>query len=78
MKVEAFSEDGKSLIDEKGELVCTEPFPAMPIYFWNDKKGEKYKKAYFSKFKDVWTHGDYHQDNQNRWSCCLWQVGCYT
>ncbi|MCW8940966.1 MAG: hypothetical protein OQJ88_09955, partial [Flavobacteriales bacterium] len=59
MKVEAFNEDGKSLIDEKGELVCTEPFPAMPIYFWNDEKGEKYKKAYFSKFKDVWTHGDY-------------------
>ncbi len=59
MKVEAFNEEGKSLIDEKGELVCTEPFPVMPIYFWNDEKGEKYKKAYFSKFKDVWTHGDY-------------------
>jgi acetoacetyl-CoA synthetase len=59
MKVEAFSEDGKSLIDKKGELVCTEPFPAMPIYFWNDEKGEKYKKAYFNKFVDVWTHGDY-------------------
>ena len=59
MKVEALSEDGKQLIDEKGEMVCTEPFPAMPIYFWNDEKGEKYKKAYFCKFKDVWTHGDY-------------------
>ena len=59
MKVEAFNEDGKPLIDEKGELVCTEPFPAMPIYFWNDEKGEKYKKAYFSKFIDVWTHGDF-------------------
>ncbi|MGB5850296.1 MAG: acetoacetate--CoA ligase [Ignavibacteriaceae bacterium] len=59
MKVEAFNEDGKPLIDEKGELVCTEPFPAMPIYFWNDEEGEKYKKAYFSNFKDVWTHGDY-------------------
>jgi len=59
MKVEAFSEDGEPLIDEKGELVCTEPFPAMPIYFWNDEKGEIYKKAYFSNFKDVWTHGDY-------------------
>lgn len=59
MKVEAFSEDGKPLIDEKGELVCTEPFPAMPIYFWNDEKGEKYNKAYFSRFKDVWTHGDF-------------------
>ncbi len=59
MKVEAFNEDGKSLIDEKGELVCTEPSPAMPVYFWNDEKGEKYKKAYFHKFKDVWTHGDF-------------------
>ncbi len=59
MKVEAFNEDGKPLIDQKGELVCTEPFPAMPIYFWNDEKGEKYKKAYFSKFIDVWTHGDF-------------------
>jgi acetoacetyl-CoA synthetase len=59
MKVEAFDKDGKPIIDEKGELVCTEPFPAMPIYFWNDEKGEKYKRAYFSNFKDVWTHGDY-------------------
>ncbi len=59
MKVESFSEDGKSLIDKKGELVCTEPFPAMPVYFWNDEKGEKYKKAYFNKFKNVWTHGDF-------------------
>jgi len=59
MKVEALSEDGKSLIDKKGELVCTEPFPAMPVYFWNDENGEKYKKAYFCKFKDVWTHGDF-------------------
>ena len=59
MKVEAFNEDGKSLIDEKGELVCTEPFPAMPVYFWSDESGEKYKKAYFNKFKNVWTHGDF-------------------
>jgi acetoacetyl-CoA synthetase len=59
MKVEAFSADGKSLIDEKGELVCTEPFPSMPIYFWNDENGKKYKKAYFDSFEDVWTHGDF-------------------
>ncbi|MFC2094212.1 acetoacetate--CoA ligase [Bacteroidota bacterium] len=59
MKVESFSEDGNPLIDEKGELVCTEPFPAMPIYFWNDENGEIYRKAYFSNFKSVWTHGDY-------------------
>ena len=59
MKVEAFNEEGKPLINEKGELVCTEPFPSMPIYFWNDENGEKYKKAYFSNFKNIWTHGDY-------------------
>lgn len=59
MKVEAFDENGKSVKNRKGELVCTEPFPAMPIYFWNDKSGEKYKKAYFEKYAGVWTHGDY-------------------
>jgi acetoacetyl-CoA synthetase len=59
MKVEAFNLNGKPVIDEKGELVCTEPFPAMPIYFWNDEDGEKYKKAYFNRFNSVWTHGDY-------------------
>ena len=59
MKVEAFGEDGKALIGKKGELVCTESFPSMPIYFWNDENGEKYKKAYFNSFKDVWTHGDF-------------------
>ena len=50
MKVEAFNEKGKSVIGEKGELVCTEPFPSMPVYFWDDENGEKYRKAYFDKY----------------------------
>jgi acetoacetyl-CoA synthetase len=59
MKVEAYNEKGESVVDDKGELVCTEPFPSMPVYFWDDDNGEKYRKAYFEKFKDVWSHGDY-------------------
>ncbi|MBK9099725.1 MAG: acetoacetate--CoA ligase [bacterium] len=59
MKVEAFNEKGKSVVGEKGELVCTEPFPSMPVYFWDDENGEKYRKAYFEKYLGIWTHGDY-------------------
>ncbi|MFN7093942.1 MAG: AMP-binding enzyme, partial [Burkholderiales bacterium] len=46
-------------IDEKGELVCTAPFPSQPIYFWQDEAKTKYKKAYFERFKSIWCHGDY-------------------
>jgi acetoacetyl-CoA synthetase len=59
MKVEAFNERGDSVVGEKGELVCTEPFPSMPVYFWDDDSGEKYRKAYFEKNPHIWTHGDY-------------------
>lgn len=59
MNVKIFNEKGKSIIEEKGELVCTAPFPSMPIYFWNDPKGEKYQSAYFKKFPNVWAHGDF-------------------
>jgi acetoacetyl-CoA synthetase len=59
MKVEAFDADGKSVVNRKGELVCTAPFPSMPIRFWNDPDGAKYRKAYFSVYPNVWTHGDY-------------------
>jgi acetoacetyl-CoA synthetase len=45
--------------EEKGELVCTMPFPSMPIGFWNDPDGRKYQAAYFERFPGVWTHGDY-------------------
>ena len=59
MDVKIFNEDGDSVIEEKGELVCKSPFPSMPIYFWNDPKGKKYHQAYFNKYPNVWTHHDY-------------------
>ena len=59
MKVEIFTPDGRSVRGEKGELVCTAPFPSMPIGFWNDASGAKYRAAYFERFPNVWHHGDY-------------------
>lgn len=59
MAVECFDESGNSVYDKKGELVCTKPFPCMPTHFWNDDNGVKYRKAYFSHFPGVWSHGDY-------------------
>jgi len=59
MKVEVFDDDGKSVRGAKGELVCTAPFPSMPVGFWNDPEGSKYRAAYFEKFPNVWCHGDY-------------------
>ncbi len=65
MKVEAFNDKGEPVTGEKGELVCTEPFPSMPVYFWDDESGEKYRKAYFDKYPGVWTHGDYIKITEN-------------
>src|SRR5579884_915036 len=59
MKVEILDEAGRPVRGEKGELACTAPFPSMPIGFWNDPTGEKYRNAYFSKFPSVWCHGDH-------------------
>jgi len=59
MKVEVFDDAGRPLRGEKGELVCTAPFPSMPVGFWNDSDGAKYRAAYFDKFPGVWCHGDY-------------------
>ncbi len=59
MDVHAYDKQGNSVVGKKGELVCTTPFPSMPIYFWNDKDGEKYRKAYFDKIPGVWVHGDF-------------------
>ena len=58
MDVYAYDQNQNSLIGEKGELVCCTAFPSMPIYFWNDPGGTKYKKAYFETFKGIWHHGD--------------------
>ena len=59
LDVKVFDEDGKSIEDKKGELVCVNPFPTMPLKFWNDKKDIKFKNAYFNQFKNVWHHGDF-------------------
>ena len=63
MKVEAFDENGKSVINQQGELVCTAPFPSMPIYFWDDPDGKKYHSAYFDVYPNVWRHGDFIEIN---------------
>ena len=59
MKVEVFDDQGRSITGQKGELVCTLPFPSMPLGFWNDPDGVKYHAAYFDKYPGVWQHGDY-------------------
>jgi acetoacetyl-CoA synthetase len=58
-KVEAFDEEGNSLIDEVGELVITEPMPSMPLYLWNDPDGERYRDSYFDVYPGMWRHGDW-------------------
>jgi len=57
--VAVFNDEGEPVVGEKGELVCTKPLPSMPLGFWNDKGGEKYRSAYYERFPNVWTHGDW-------------------
>jgi len=59
MAVEVYDPDGRPLVGEKGELVCTRPFPSMPVGFWNDPDGARYRAAYFETYPNVWHHGDY-------------------
>ncbi|HEY2335805.1 MAG TPA: acetoacetate--CoA ligase [Burkholderiales bacterium] len=59
LAVDVFDEDGNSIIGEKGELVCTKPFPSMPLGFWNDRGDVRYHAAYFAKYPNVWCHGDW-------------------
>lgn len=59
LAVEVFDEQGNSVVGEKGELVCTRPFPSMPLGFWNDRHHEKYHAAYFARYPNVWCHGDW-------------------
>ena len=59
LDVDVLSDKGKSLKNRKGELVCKNPFPSMPLKFWNDKNDIKFKSAYFNRFKNIWHHGDY-------------------
>ena len=59
MAVDVFDGEGNSLLEEAGDLVCTKPFPSMPIGFWDDEDGSKYKAAYFEDYPNVWCHGDW-------------------
>ncbi|WP_341990282.1 acetoacetate--CoA ligase [Azorhizobium sp. AG788] len=59
MAVDVWSEEGKPVKEERGELVCTKPFPSMPVMFWNDPDGAKYHAAYFGRFPNIWCHGDF-------------------
>ncbi|MCQ8871768.1 acetoacetate--CoA ligase [Mesorhizobium sp. LMG17149] len=59
LAVDVWDDDGRPVRQEKGELVCTKAFPAMPIGFWNDPEGKKYRAAYFERFDNVWCHGDF-------------------
>jgi acetoacetyl-CoA synthetase len=59
MAVDVFDGNGKPLRGEKGELVCTRPFPSMPIKFWNDPEGARYHAAYFETYPNIWHHGDF-------------------
>ena len=63
MAVEVWNDDGKPVIGEKGELVCSKHFPSMPVGFWNDPEGEKFQAAYFDTFPGVWAHGDYAEES---------------
>ena len=59
MDVQVYNEQGQPVVGEKGELVCVQPFPSMPIGFWNDTDGSRYRAAYFERFDNIWAHGDY-------------------
>jgi acetoacetyl-CoA synthetase len=65
MKVEAFDDQGRSIINQLGELVCTAPSPSMPIYFWDDPDSKKYHSAYFDVYPNVWRHGDFIEIRDN-------------
>ncbi len=69
MDVHAWSDEGKELVDEVGELVVTRPFPSMPIKFWNDDNDKRYRESYFEVFPGVWRHGDFIKINA--------RGGCY-
>lgn len=70
-KVEAYDPDGRSLLDEVGELVITEPLPSMPVFFWNDPGDVRYTESYFSPYPGVWRHGDWIKINPDG-SCMIY------
>ena len=71
LDVRVFDDEGKSVTGTKGELVCVAPFPSMPVCFWNDEDGAKYRAAYFARFPNVWCHGDY-MELTERGTCIIY------
>jgi acetoacetyl-CoA synthetase len=69
--VEAFDEAGQSVVDQVGELVITQPMPSMPLYFWNDPDGRRYRESYFEQYPGVWRHGDWITITR-RGNCVIW------
>ena len=69
-KVEAFDEDGNSVVNEVGELVLTEPLVSMPLFFWNDEDGKRLRESYFEMYDGVWRHGDW-VEFTDRGSCII-------
>jgi acetoacetyl-CoA synthetase len=65
MAVEVFDESGRRVVGEPGELVCTRPFPSMPLGFWGDRDGSRYRAAYFERFPGVWHHGDWTMETEH-------------
>jgi len=65
MDVAVWDEQGQPVVGVKGELICASPFPAMPIGFWHDESGERYHKAYFARFDNVWCQGDFAEQTMN-------------
>jgi acetoacetyl-CoA synthetase len=59
MAIEIWNDAGEPVVEERGELVCTEPFPTVPLGFWNDPDGTRFEAAYFEKFPGIWCHGDF-------------------
>ncbi|MCH8544621.1 MAG: acetoacetate--CoA ligase [Alcanivorax sp.] len=66
MDVAVFTDQGQPVEGEKGELVCRRPFPCMPVAFWQDEDGSRYRKAYFDRFDNIWAHGDYAEIRRHR------------
>lgn len=65
MAVDVFDETGNAVLEEKGELVCTKPFPSTPVGFWNDPDDARYRAAYFERFPGIWAHGDFAELKQS-------------
>lgn len=65
MAVEVWNDEGKSVVGEKGELVCIKPFPSMPVGFWNDPDDRLYREAYFERFGEIWAQGDFAEITEN-------------